>query len=275
MARVYRNRGIVENARVIPRLYAHRGASAEFPENTLASFERALELGADAIELDVHASSDGHIVVSHDPDGERMCGVRCEYRRTTLADIQRLDAGTGFVAEDGTRPFAGKGHGVPTLDQLLSELSDVVLNVDIKQPSPAIAERVVELVRRHRAEQRVILASFQLRTMLRVRAAGYAGVTALSQPELAALHFGPRALFWALPLTGEAAQLPLRYRGMEFATPTMVDKCHDLGLRVDYWTVNDPGEARALLELGADGVMTDDPAAIAPVFEQFRAERDG
>jgi glycerophosphoryl diester phosphodiesterase len=256
----------IENRAVTPRLYAHRGACAELPENTLPSFARALELGADALELDVHGTADGHVVVSHDPSAERMCGVAAAYRSARLDEIRRLDAGAGFLAADGGRPFRGRGLRVPTLEELLVEFPDVVLNIDITQSRPAIAGRVVELVRRHRAEDRVILASFQLRTMLRVRAAGYPGVTALSQPELALLRFAPAALTRSFPLRGQAAQLPTRRGRIDFSLRWLIDKCHQLGLRVDYWTVNDPDEARFLLDLGADGIMTDDPAAIAPVF---------
>lgn len=249
----------------MPRLYAHRGASAELPENTIASFERALELGANALETDVHATSDGHIVISHDPTGERMCGVATAWATCTIDDVRRLDAGHGFVAADGSSPHRGGRFRVPTLDEMLAAFPDVTINIDIKA-GPRAARPVVDLVRRHRAEQRVILASFSLRTMWRVRAAGYAGQTALSQPEIAATLAAPRWLLWSLPQTGEAVQVPLAQSGIDLTSPRLLDKWHDLGLRVDYWTVNDPDQARRLLARGADGIMTDDPRAIAPVF---------
>ncbi len=252
-----------------PRLYAHRGASAELPENTIPSFARALELGAHAIELDVHGTADGHVVVSHDPTADRMCGTAGEYRKMTLAEIRRLDAAAGFRTADGGLPFRGRDFRVPTLDELLDAFPDVVINIDIKQKTPSIAGRVVDVVRSRRAEQRVILASFSLRNMVRVRASAYAGLTALTPPELAILVYGPRALNRAVPFGGEAAQMPIRHAHVEFKSPALIDKCHDLGIRADYWTVNDPQEARALLAMGADGIMTDDPAAIAPVFAEL------
>ncbi|HWQ29275.1 MAG TPA: glycerophosphodiester phosphodiesterase family protein, partial [Dehalococcoidia bacterium] len=81
------------------RLYAHRGAARERPENTICAFERALELGADALELDVHATRDGTLVVAHDPDGRRMAGVASVIRETSLADVQAWDVGHGFVLD--------------------------------------------------------------------------------------------------------------------------------------------------------------------------------
>ena len=249
----------------MPRLYAHRGASAELPENTIGSFERALELGANALETDVHATSDGHIVISHDPTADRMCGVAAAWSACTLDDVRRLDAGHGFVAADGSHPHRGGRFRVPTLDEMLAAFPDVVINIDIKA-GPRAARPVVDLVRRHGAEQRVILASFALRTMLRVRAAGYSGLTALSQPEIAATLALPRWLLGPLPQLGEAVQVPLAAGGIDLTSPRLIDKWHDIGVRVDYWTVNDPDQARRLLARGADGIMTDDPRAIAPVF---------
>src|SRR5690242_3140965 len=93
-------------------LYAHRGAAAEQPENTLPSFERALALGADALEMDVHATRDGVIVVSHDPDGARMTGVRRALAAATWDEVRTWDAGWGFAEAGGGpgRPFAGRGY---------------------------------------------------------------------------------------------------------------------------------------------------------------------
>src|SRR5687768_7474650 len=128
-----------------PRLYAHRGAAAEEPENTLPSFRRALEHGADALEMDLHMTADGHVVVSHDPDGFRMAGVHAEIRRSMLTDVRRWDVGWGFV-RDGARPFAGRRYHMPTLEEVLVELPGVPLNIDVKQSRPDMVGRVVSLL---------------------------------------------------------------------------------------------------------------------------------
>lgn len=253
------------------RLYAHRGASAERPENTLEAFARALEIGVDAIESDVHMTRDGRLVLSHDPDGARMCGVHREIRRSGIEEVRSWDAGWGFVAPDGSRPFAGRGLRVPTLEEVLLELPGVRLNLDIKQPDPPIVEPLVALLRRHRAEERVTLASFQMWPLLRARWLGYRGETAMPRAEILTMLYAPIRLFRALPLRGSAAQLPLEAGILRLDTPDTVARCRRLDLRLDYWTVNDPDTARRLLDLGADGIMTDDPAAIAPVFRERRA----
>ena len=253
------------------RLYAHRGASAELPENTLPSFQRALEIGVDALELDVHMNRDGHPVVSHDPSAKRMAGVDAAWRDLDLADAQRLDLGHGFVGPDGGRPFAGQGFRIPTFEEVVAELPDVVLNVDIKQAEPPMVKPMLEVLRRHRAEHRVILASFRYRTLYQVRRRGYDGDTALSQPEVAAMLVAPRRSIARAPLFGSCAQVPVRVGPITLGRAGFIAKCHALAMRVDFWTINDPAEAERLLALGADGIMTDDPRAIAPVFAAHRA----
>jgi glycerophosphoryl diester phosphodiesterase len=181
-----------------------------------------------------------------------------------LADVRRLDAGWGFLAPDGTRPFAGQGITVPTFEEVLVAFPATPLNVDLK--GERAVDAMLELVRRHQAETRVTLASFQLATLTRIRRAGYPGETSLSQTEVASLLALPAVVWRQLPRTGTAAQVPTRQGPIHMDRAAFIAKCHSLGLRVDFWTVDDPGEARRLLELGADGIMTNDPAAVRPVF---------
>lgn len=249
------------------RLYAHRGASAELPENTLPAFRRALEIpGVDALELDVHLTRDGHALVSHDESAARMGGVNADWRDLDLADAQRIDLGHGFVAPDGSRPHAGKGFRAPTLEELLVELPGVRLNVDIKQARPPMVAPLLRMLRKLKAEDRVTLASFQTRTLLAVRQRGYGGETALAQNEVGALCVLPRRLIEALPFVGDAAQVPVRVGPIVLGSERFIAKCHALGMRVDFWTINDPAEARRLIALGADGIMTDDPFVMAPAL---------
>jgi glycerophosphoryl diester phosphodiesterase len=230
----------------------------------MPAFERALEIGVDAIETDVHVTRDGHLIVSHDETATRMTGARVAWADITLADVRRLDAGWGFVARDGSRPFAGRGVTIPAFEELLVAFPTTQLNVDLKEPR-AIAP-MIELVRAHRAEERVTIASFHTSTAIAVRRRGYGGETALSQGEVATLIGLPAVLWRQLPLTGNAAQVPTKQGPLRFDRPAFVAKCHAIGLRIDYWVIDDPAEARRLLDLGADGIMTNDPAAIRPVF---------
>jgi glycerophosphoryl diester phosphodiesterase len=248
------------------RLYAHRGASAERPENTMPAFERAAELGVHGLELDVHLTRDGHLLVAHDDTARRMTGVGAPWSALDLADAQRMDAGWGFVAPDGTRPFAGRGIGPPTLEAVLDAFPRLRLNVDIKRGGGAIGA-ALELVRRRKAEDRVTIASFHTGTLVAVRRRGYGGETGLSRGEIGTLLAMPAVLWRQLPFTGTAAQVPVSQGAIRFDRTPFIAKCHNLGLRVDFWTIDDPATAERLLALGADGIMTNDPAALRPLFE--------
>lgn len=249
------------------RLYAHRGASTELPENTLPAFRRALEIGGvDALEMDVHLTRDGHALVSHDDDATRMGGVAAPWSKLDLAEAQRIDLGHGFVAPDGDRPHAGKGFRAPSFEEVLVELPGVRINVDIKQARPPMVSPLLRLIRRLKAEDRVTLASFHTRTLLAVRQRGYGGETALAQAEVAALFALPVRVIEALPFVGDAAQVPVKAGPLVMGSERFIAKCHQLGMRVDFWTINDPAEAHRLIALGADGIMTDDPARMAPAL---------
>lgn len=244
-------------------VFAHRGAAAERPENTLTSFRRALELGADALETDVHLTADGEIVAAHDEDGTRMTHVARALRSSTLAEIQSWDAGYGFVDARGGRPFQGQGYRIPSLRELLTELPAVRINMDLKTEEPALVERFITIVREHAAEERVIAASFFRSALVNLRRRGWRGESSLSRGEF--LHT------WLMPnwlqrsrIAGSRAQIPTHAGPLQFATPRSLKKLKQLGLQVDYWTINDANEARRLVALGVDGIMTDDPGLIVP-----------
>jgi glycerophosphoryl diester phosphodiesterase len=240
------------------RLYAHRGASAHLPENTLEAFEKALADGANALELDIHRTADGHFVVAHDPHGQRLAGVSEHIRALGLSAVKKWD----LSATDARNL---DHHAVPTLDEVLMAFPGVPMSIDHKPGDSGAIPDLLELLARYGAEDWVTLASFSVRVVRRIRDLGYRGRTALTRPEVALLRFLPAALARRF-VTGDAAQIPTHSGPIRLDGRRFLEKCRALGIRADYWVVDDPAEARRLLDLGATGVMTDDPAAIAPVF---------
>ena len=249
-----------------PLLFAHRGASCERPENTLSAFQLGLELGADVLELDVHPSRDGVLVVSHDPDGSRSANVARALADSDWAEIAGWDAGFGFQDQQGQRPFAGQGVGLPRFDDVLAALPGALFNVDVKLAREHELRSLLKTIHERQAEARVLLTSFSAQVLGLVRGLRYEGPIGLAESEVKRLVLSPAFLSRWFPLAGSRVQIPMRSGRLDLSTARLMDKCHRLGLAVDYWVVNDPAEAELLLERGADGIITDDTRALARVF---------
>lgn len=234
-------------------LYAHRGAAAELPENTLEAFARALEIeGVSAIETDIHLTRDEHVVISHDDTGERCGGVKATIAKSTLAEVRSWDVGQGLR--------------MPTFEEALEAFPQARFNVDLKPCDVRLVRSAVDIVRRASATDRVLLTSVHGCVVRRLRREGYEGNIGLGAGQIISLLLMPGPLGRLLRLPGTAAQVPVRYGPIKLATRRRIRAFHELGLRVDFWTIDDPDEAVRLLELGADGIMTDDPARVAPAF---------
>lgn len=259
------------STRASPIVYAHRGASFELPENTLEAFALALELGADGIETDAHMTRDGHVVLSHDPTGRRSSGIAHAIKDMTLAEIRTWDVGATFVPRRPGAFVSSRAFRMPTLDEALASFPDVVFNVDAKQTSPDMMPALLRAIRAANADERVRIASFSTKNLVRARALGYGGETGLSSAEVARVMLVPRSLLRFLRVSGNAAQVPRRAYGVSFDSQVAIDRLHGLGLRVDFWTIDDRAEVTRLFALGADGVMTDDPRSVCSI----RAPRTG
>lgn len=217
---------------------AHRGASAELPENTLAAFRAALDHGADGFELDVALSADGVAVVLHDDTVDRTTDGVGPVTALTAADLRALDA--------------GRGEHVPTLDEVLALAAGrAEVNVEIKDPEAAAA--VATVVKGH-PDLTFFVSSFRWGALAEMRALD--GSVRL-YPLVASVSELDAALAFAVEVG--AAGLSVWENGL---TAAHVDRIHAAGLQVFVWTVNDPVRAAELIAVGADALCTDDPAAL-------------
>jgi glycerophosphoryl diester phosphodiesterase len=162
---------------------------------------------------------------------------------------------------------------VPTLEETLQSFPNTPMSIDLKPDDPSAVPPLLELVARHSAEDQVTLASFNDRVVRRIRRLGYAGCTSLSKLEVGLLRFLPPAIARHF-VSGNSANIPVEHGGIRLDGRRFIANCRALGLRVDYWVVDDPQEAQRLLNAGATGIMSDDPAQIAPIFRQKAAEHD-
>jgi glycerophosphoryl diester phosphodiesterase len=253
---------------------AHRGGSALAPENTLPAFDRAVELGAVCLELDVRLTREGAVAVFHDPDTRRITGEPGAVERRTLAELRRLDAGFSFSPDGGrSHPFRGAGVRIPTLAELLARHPGLRLNVEAKGPEPELARALVEEVRRAGAVERVCIGSERDEQGERIRsllpeACHFLPAGAARRHVLAAKAGLPGRL---CPRGWDVADLPHRSGPLTVVTPRVVRHFHALGMPVFAWTVDLPGDMRALLAAGADGIMTDRPDVLAQVLRERAA----
>lgn len=246
-------------------LYGHRGACALLPENTLASFSRALADGANALESDVHLTRDGHVVLSHDETGMRMANVNAAISACDLQEVQSWDVGWGFE-KDGERVFFNEGYRIPTLVELLEAFPDVQLNLDVKQAAPSMVTSLISTLRRLHAEHRVTLGSFHANVLKELRNAHFQGTFALGVREMQLLLTLPRSLLLLREGLGHRAQIPTHWGPVRFDSSWFMGKCKEIGIKIDFWTINDAAEAQRLIALGADGIMTDDPSLMQGLF---------
>lgn len=237
---------------------AHRGASGHAPENTLPSFLLAAAMGADAIELDVHATADGAPVVIHDPTLDRTTDARGAVRELPLRAVRDADAGARFTPDGGrTFPFRGLGVRVPTLGEVLRALPlhPVVIEVKAAEAQEAIMRAIDEAGARHRC----IIAAGAEAGVRAVRAAGW--LTGACGADAIRLRFPlGRGLPARLPY--RALFVPERHRGLRVVTGRFVRAARSLRAPVHVWTVNDAARANALWERGVAGIITNYPDVI-------------
>jgi glycerophosphoryl diester phosphodiesterase len=242
-----------------PLVIAHRGGAGLRPENTMAAFEHAVSLGADAIECDVHLSKDGQVVVIHDDTVDRTTDARGAVSTFTAIDLAGLDAAHAFVDPAGRPAFRGSGIGVPRLADLLERFPTVPLVVELKGVDPAIVPPVLEVLRRYRREHDVVLGGFSHAVLTAARTLAAAIATSASRQEVQAAV--RRAWFWLSPQSSgyRLFQMPLRYGGRQILRPRIARVLRRAGVPVHAWVVDDPTEMRALVDWGVTGLITDRP----------------
>lgn len=256
-----------------PRLFAHRGASGLFPENTMAAFQHAVDAGITYVETDVHGTADGHVVIHHDPTLDRTTNGTGEVKAHTLAQLQNLDAGYRFTPDDGaTWPHRDRGIRIPTLQEALEAFPGVRFNMEVKQADPPLFETVIALVRDMGRADDVLLACEgdvvrdQLDSVAHDMPRNHAGSEVLEFIQAVATG----ALADYTP-PAHAFQIPESYQGFPVLTPDFLDAAHVVGVEVHVWTVNDEADMRRFLDMGVDGVMSDFPSTLVRVANDLPA----
>jgi glycerophosphoryl diester phosphodiesterase len=248
--------GILTDAGARP-VIAHRGASGQLPENTLAAFRRAIELGADAIEFDVRLTRDGVPVVIHDPTVDRTTNGSGPVHSFTLAELRQLDAGARFTLDGRTFPFRGRGWTPPTLEEVLIAFPGVPLLIELKLAAPG--EGVRRVLAADGCRRRVLLGSTRAEAVAPFRKEGFA--TAASVRE--ARWLGRAGLAGGADQPRYAALcIPRWFNGLPVPVTRLARLANEAGAVTHVWTVNDAATAERLWQAGIHGMITDDPAAM-------------
>jgi glycerophosphoryl diester phosphodiesterase len=269
--------------------YAHQGGAKEAPSSTLYAFRTALAEGADALEMDVHLTADGTLVVAHDSTVDRPTPAQGRIDEFTVEELRALDfaywwspghdAVTGLA--DHAYPLRGRSAenpelGVTLLSEVLRAFPDTFLNLDIKGGRLPYEQELADLLRAYGRTTDVIVASFQDEHLKRFRMIAPEVCTSTAAGEsftiAAAISQGQHL---DLPASVVAMQVP--YRFSPDAEPlfdaTFVDLAHERGLAMHVWTIDDEAEMRNVLQTGVDGMMTDVPTLLEQVYREHQVKR--
>jgi glycerophosphoryl diester phosphodiesterase len=262
-----------------PLVFAHRGGCALGPENTIAAFDLGMAAGADGLELDVHLSSDGIVVVHHDATLNRTTNASGPIAALTAAELARVDAGCRFSWSDNSRSPSARvgvsehthGSGIPTLEDVLHRYPGAPIIIEMKVDSDAMGLAVAELIRRTGTADRVCAAGFGQRSLNAVRAA-YPGLTTSASQGEARLALYRSWVRWPVRhVRYRGYQVPEVAGRLRVVSPRFVECAHAAGLEVQVWTIDEPEDMRRLLEWGVDALITNRPDVAVRVRDSFLA----
>lgn len=249
------------NPRRKTEVIAHRGGGGEWPGETVFAFERAEAAGADVLEMDVHSTRDGALVLMHDSTVDQTTEGTGRINDLTLGQIEGLDAGYRFSPDGASFPFRGQGIKVAKLRDVFGHFSHMRLNIEIKQKRPSLVRAFGDLIREFGVAEKVLVASFWDSALEEFRAAYPEVATSASTPE-AIEFFAVHNIAPSHRPHTDAIQVRAEFAHLQVITPDLVGDAHRLNLAIHAWTVNDPAEMQRLISVGVDGIITDFPSTM-------------
>ena len=240
---------------------AHRGGRRLWPENTLYAYQKAAELNVDLIEMDLHSTQDGVLVMMHDDTVDRTTNGTGAIQDFTLSELKQLDAGYQWTDDQGASyPYRGQGVVVPTMAEVFTALPNARLNIEIKQVEPSIVQPFCELIREYGMVERVLIASFDQGTIDHFRQVCPEVATTAGEDEVRVLYGMSYVYLGNLySPASQAAQVPEYSGSIHVLIPLFVRAAQGRNLDVHVWTVNELEDMQRMLDLGVDGIITDYP----------------
>ena len=226
--------------------FVHRGDTSIFLENTIVEFQSAVSLGYQYLETDLRETSDGKIITFHDPNLKRITGANITISETKFSDIRMRRLPSREI--------------IPTIDELLEEFPDSFFNMDLKVNQ--IEEKVLKKINSHNALERVCLGSFNSKIIKKINSLEPKILTSMGISQVIMYKFFQKKNISKL------IQIPTRWNGIKVITKKFIDRLHNDGLKVHVWTINKETEMQSLIDLGVDGIMTDNASGLIKVMKQ-------
>lgn len=282
-----------------PLVMAHRGDSANIPENTVQAFEDAYNSGVDCIETDIHLTKDNHFIFFHDDVLDRTTNGHGQISEYTLDELKELDAGYNFeiVTDHKTiYPFRDKGFRIHALEEILPMFPEVRFNLDIKDKNPKAPQYLASILADLQVEDRVMVGSFHQSQISTFRELAPAITTSAGPKEVVKfwrksrkspkkkkelpnymeqLNGSPEVfqdrqrMIFGKPLPYYALQIPEGYYFLRLVSPDFIHFAHYLGIAIHVWTINDQPSMKRLLKWNIDGIFTDKPMLLLDVVKNF------
>ena len=259
----------------LPYVIAHQGGDGLRPGNTMHAFENAMALGVDVLEMDVHASLDGELVLIHDTTLDRTTNGSGYVKDLTLSELKALDAGYYWPYDKpGKHPFRNSGVQIALLSEVLESFPDTRYIIEIKQFQPSVVKPLCQILESYNVLNTALVASTDADTMLAFRKQCPGVATSSFSSEITwflAYHYtGLIALYQGV---SNAFQVPTHFNGLELIDEKFIAHARQRGVHVDAWTINTVETMQRLLDAGVSGIITDYPDRLVGLMNQNQEDQ--
>jgi len=256
-----------------PLVIAHQGGDGVWPGDTMYAFEKAVEIGADVLEMDAHITKDGHIVLMHDETVDDTTDGTGLIEEMTLDELKQLDAAYDWSNDGGqTFPYRGQGIQVPALAELFEKFPQMRYVIEIKLTEKPVDKTLCALIRQYDMQDKVLVASFHDEAMERFRETCPEVATSASRGEVTKFVLLGKVFLSGLVAPGyESIQPPFDPKesmNIPIMTKRFIREAHAKNIAVEPWTVDDPQLMEQYIEWGVDGIITDRPDLMVEVLSQ-------
>jgi glycerophosphoryl diester phosphodiesterase len=251
-----------------PLVIAHQGGDGVWPGETMLAYQNAVDLGVDVLEMDIHITNDGKLILMHDETVDRTTDGTGEIESMTLTDLKKLDAAYDWSPDEGkTFPYRGQGIQVATLEEIFQAFPEMRMTIEIKKTNSPMAKPFCDLIREYNMQDKVLVASFHDERLKEFRTECPEVATSSAKNETTVFVLLTKAflggfyspIFYSL-------QVPEESGGITVMTPAFVRAAHARNLAVEPWTINDEETMRKFIEWGVDGIITDRPDILMEVL---------